>query len=193
MRVDTQFSGLISPDLLRAVMPAAKRLADTYAAPLSRAMSAFEIATPHRIAGFLASVAVESGQLRYTLEIADGAAYEGRADLGNTTPGDGRRYRGRGLIQITGRRNVTQCSRALFGDDRLLETPEILETPSWASTSAAWFWQSRGLNEIMDAGDFLGACSLINTGQRSAPKSRINGLAERLSFYSRANRALSGA
>jgi putative chitinase len=74
----------------------------------------------------------------------------------------------------------------------LLETPEILETPSWASTSAAWFWQSRGLNEIMDAGDFLGACALINTGQRVAPNSRINGLAERLSFYSRANRALSG-
>lgn len=193
MRLDLQCSSLVSADLLRAVMPEARRRADAYAAPISRAMMAFEIVTPARIAGFLATVAVESGQLRYTLEIADGAAYEGRADLGNTTPGDGRRYRGRGLIQITGRRNVTQCSRALFGDDRLLDTPEILETPSWASTSAAWFWQSRGLNEIMDAGDFLGACALINTGQRSVPSSRINGLAERLSFYSRANRALSGA
>ena len=173
-------------------MPEARRRADAYAAPISRAMMAFEIATPARIAGVLATVAVESGPA--ALHPGDcrrrGLRRPGRPRQHD--PGDGRRYRGRGLIQITGRRNVTQCSRALFGDDRLLEPRKSLETPSWASTSAALVLAIPRPQRNLDAGDFLGACALINTGQRSAPNSRINGLGRALVFLSRANCALSG-
>jgi putative chitinase len=123
-------------------------------------------------------VAHESGSLRYVREIASGAAYEGRADLGNTQPGDGRRYKGRGLIQITGRANYAACSQALYGDDRLIRTPEILEQTEPACESAAWYWWSRGLNELADTGAFRAITKAVNGG--------FNGYDDRLAYYQRA-------
>jgi putative chitinase len=97
---------------------------------------------------FIAQVGVESGNFRYTAELASGNAYEGNLGLGNTQPGDGVLFKGRGLIQITGRSNYGACSRTLFDDSRLTLQPEILEQPEYALASAVWFWNARNLNQV---------------------------------------------
>lgn len=172
---------MTADDLLR-IMPVSGKLADLFAAPLTAAMAEFGIDTPQRQASFLAQVAHESGQLRFTRELWGPTpaqrAYEGRVDLGNTFPGDGFRYRGRGLIQITGRSNYRQCATMLGFD--LLNNPELLEGPTLASRSAAWFWQKRGLNDLADKDDQIAICKRINGG--------TNGLQERLSFYEAARK-----
>ncbi|MFA5026620.1 MAG: glycoside hydrolase family 19 protein [Candidatus Methylomirabilota bacterium] len=174
---------MITLDQLRAIIPFAMSRAPIYLVPMNDAMAEFQINTPARQAAFLAQVAHESGSLRYTRELASGAAYEGREDLGNTEVGDGAKYRGRGLIQITGRANMAKCSAALYGDpDHLLSNPEVLELPAAACRSAAWFWQSHGLNELADAGDFIRITKRVNGG--------TNGYADRLDFYERAKKVL---
>lgn len=172
---------MITADELRAIMPHAGARADTFRDPLRQAMQEFEIDTPARMAAFLAQIAHESGSLRYVREIASGEAYEGRSDLGNTQPGDGVRYKGRGLIQVTGRANYAQCGAALQLD--LLAHPELLEEPLNACRSAAWFWKSRGLNELADRGDFKLITKRINGG--------YNGYQDRLTYYTRAQGVLS--
>lgn len=166
-------------DLLK-IMPIAINRVDLFLASLNAAMGEFEISTPGRQAAFLAQVGHESGQLLYVRELASGAAYEGRADLGNTQPGDGVRYKGRGLIQITGRANYIALMMALNID--CVEHPEVLETPINASCSAGWFWQTHGLNELADAGDFLLITKRINGG--------TNGLADRQALYAVAKQVL---
>ena len=172
----------MTPDQLRRIMPLAGKRAPLYAVPLSDAMAEYGIDTPARQAGFLAQIAHESGSLVYVEEIASGAAYEGRADLGNTEPGDGERYKGRGLMQITGRANYRACSLALFGDLRLIDNPWMLEAIVPACRSAAWYWSARGLDALADAGDLRAMTRRINGG--------INGLAERAAFYARAKKVL---
>jgi putative chitinase len=174
---------VITLDQLKAIMPRAGQRAGVFLVPLKQAMQAHEINSPLRQAAFLAQIAHESGSLRYTAEIASGAAYEFRKDLGNTIAGDGKRYKGRGLIQITGRSNYRSCSIGLFGDpDNLLGHPEMLETVTLACDSAAWWWNSRGLNEFADAGRFERITRIINGG--------LNGFAERLAFYTTAKKVL---
>lgn len=170
--------------ILRAIMPLAGKVADLFVAPLTATMTEFGIDTPQRQASFLAQVAHESCQLRLTRELwgptPTQKGYEGRVDLGNTYPGDGFRYRGRGLIQITGRANYRACG-AMLGFD-LLNHPELLEVPTLASRSAAWFWRTRNLNSLADAGEQVEICKRINGGK--------NGLQERLDFYDAARKAL---
>ncbi|MDC8758591.1 glycoside hydrolase family 19 protein [Janthinobacterium fluminis] len=165
---------------LLAIMPLARQRAGLFFPALNSAMAEFGINTPARQASFLAQLGHESGQLRYVRELASGAAYEGRADLGNTVAGDGVRYKGRGLLQITGRANYAACGRALAL--ALVERPELLELVPHACRSAAWFWQSRGLNELADAGDQLRITRRINGGS--------TGLAERLALFARARAVL---
>lgn len=117
---------------------------------LDESLRRFAINTPQRMAAFFANVGEESSNFKRTLEYADGKAYEGRKDLGNIIPGDGPLYRGRGLIQITGRTNYRACSKALYGNDSLITAPSILESPKGALLSAAWFWSDRQLNQIAD-------------------------------------------
>lgn len=173
---------MITLQQLKKIIPCAGPKAGVFLVPMTEAMAEFSIDTSARQAAFLAQVAHESGSLRYVREIADGKAYERRADLGNTEPGDGPRFKGRGLIQITGRANYRACSRALYGDDRLLEKPELLEGVVQACRSAAWFWWSHGLNTIADVGDFRKITRVINGG--------FNAYGERLAYFKRAKDVL---
>lgn len=170
----------MTADQLREIMPYAGQRADTFAAPLTAAMLEFGISTPQQQAAFLAQVAHESGSLRYTRELADGRAYEGRGDLGNTQPGDGPRYKGRGLLQITGRANYAACGAALGLD--LIARPELLEIPEGACRSAGWFWQTRQLNKLADTDSFGMLTKRINGG--------FNGIDDRIACWLRARRAL---
>ena len=165
---------------LLAIMPLARSRAAAFLAPLNAAMLEFDITTPARAASFLSQVGHESGQLLYVRELASGQAYESRADLGNTQRGDGVRFRGRGLLQVTGRTNYAACGKALGLD--LLAKPELLEQTVNACRSAGWFWQTKGLNALADAGDQVKVTRRINGG--------TNGLAERLALFAVAQRVL---
>jgi putative chitinase len=171
---------VITADELKQIMPHAGNRAEMYCDPLRRAMMEFEIDTPLRMAAFLAQLAHESGSLKYVRELATGGAYEGRTDLGNTEPGDGIRYKGRGLIQITGRANYEAVGRALGID--CLSSPELLELPDNACRSAGWFWQNRKLNDLADREDFKLITKRINGG--------YNGYQDRLKYYERAKQVL---
>jgi putative chitinase len=167
-------------DQLCKVMPYAGPRAVLFLAGLNATMTEFNINTPLRQASFLAQLGHESGQLKYLKELASGDAYEGRKDLGNTQAGDGVRFKGRGLIQITGRANYKACGTALGMD--LISRPELLETPLLACRSAGWFWSAHDLNELADQGDQVAVTKRINGG--------TNGLADRLALFAVAEKVL---
>lgn len=167
-------------DQLLAIMPFAGARVDRFLAPLNDAMAEFDINTPARQASFLSQMGHESGQLRYVEELASGSAYEGRKDLGNTQPGDGIRYKGRGLIQITGRANYTALMLAL--DIDCVENPQVVCEPINAARSAGWFWKTHGCNELADAGDQIKVSKRINGG--------TNGLADRLALFATAQKVM---
>ena len=184
-------AGLIIPeskgitfDQLKSIMKGAKDSdIETFLEPIKKVMDKYEINTPLRIAHFLAQVGHESGSLRYKQEIASGAAYEGRRDLGNTMPGDGRKFKGHGLIQITGRANHKSYADYV-GDPDLVEHPERMGTePEHSAGAAGWYWMTRKLNPYADNDDILTITKRINGG--------INGLADRKDYLARAKRALS--
>ena len=186
---------MITAEELRQIMPDAGTRTITYRDFLQAAMDEFEINTPQRQAAFLAQIAHESGSLRYVRELADGEAYEFRSDLGNDSPGDGPRYRGRGLIQITGKANYQACGDALGLD--LIADPGMLERPDLACRSAAWFWRNAklrdgtvvDLNEYADRDDFMTVSKVINVGLIHT-KIKPNHYGERLAFYERAQEVL---
>ena len=148
---------------------------EKYEPLLKYLMERHGIDTPLRQRHFLAQLLHESGQFRYVREIASGSAYEGRKDLGNTHTGDGVKFKGRGLIQLTGRSNYQRASQALFGDERLTATPEIVEQSVWAVAVSCWFWETNKLNEWADRDDIVGVTRRINGG--------TTGLAERQKYY----------
>lgn len=170
--------------LLR-IYPNASQRAGVFVPALNRAMQRYRIDSPVRQAAFLAQIGHESGQLKWVKEIwgptQAQSRYEGRKDLGNTEPGDGKRFLGRGLLQVTGRENYRKAGAALGVP--LLDKPELLELPEWATTSAAWWWANHGLNDLADAGEFEQITRRINGG--------LNGQAERLALWERAKKVLS--
>ena len=132
--------------------------AEKFASFINDTCAKFQINTPIRALCFLAQIGHESGGLFFTEELASGSAYEGRTDLGNMQPGDGVRFKGRGLIQITGRGNYTAISTDLGID--CVANPTLLggknanvctqEQLKNAAMSAGWFWNSRNLNDLAD-------------------------------------------
>lgn len=174
---------LIESGELLAIMPNAGKRIPAFLSPLNDTLTEFGITSGIRMAAFLAQIAHESGELRYVRELATGAAYEGREDLGNTEVGDGVRYKGRGLIQLTGRNNYQDISD-FFGID-FLDDPGLLETPEWACRSAGWFWAMKKLNILADHNDeenFILITKRINGG--------LNGYADRQKYWVRAKHAL---
>lgn len=156
-------AGDITPEKLMKMSPGLSAEKAREIAPhLNQAMKEAGITTPGRQAAFIAQVAHESGNFKYSEEIASGRAYEGRRDLGNTQPGDGERFKGRGYIQLTGRANYAAAGKALGLD--LVNNPGLAARPENAARIAAWYWNSRGLNAKADAGDFNGITRAINGG-----------------------------
>jgi putative chitinase len=159
-------------------------VATTFLPHIGAAMLAYDINTSERQAAFLSQVGHESGGLRWLVELwgptPAQVRYEGRKDLGNTQPGDGYRFRGRGLLQTTGRHNYERTGNALGLD--LLTYPDLLATPANAARSAAWFWKEHELNELADVGAFQQITRRINGG--------FNGLEERLALWSDAKEVL---
>lgn len=129
---------------------------------LNDTMAKYAINTPLRICHFIAQIAHESDGFYTTEEYADGSAYEWRDDLGNTQKGDGRRYKGRGLMQITGRANYAEISRDLGVD--FVGNPVLLATPQYAALGAGWFWNKRNLNFFADRDNFEKITRIINGG-----------------------------
>lgn len=172
--------GISASQLLQIVPSLDPGRAPAIAQNLNAAMAEANITSAQQQAMFVAQLAHESAGFQYMEEIASGAAYEGRADLGNTEPGDGVRYKGRGYIQVTGRYNYAQAGEALGLD--LVNNPDLAAQPENAARIAAWYWTSRNINEAANSGDFVQATRLINGG--------INGLADRQDHYARAQVAL---
>ncbi len=180
----------ITAQQLLQILPQARQVAGFFVPALNAAMARFKINSPVRLAAFIAQVGHESGQLTRMVEnlnyssdrlqavwpnrfdaalaaqvarkpeqIAN-IAYGGR--MGNELPGDGWKYRGRGLIQLTGANNYRAAGAALGLD--LVNHPELVEQPETAALVAGWFWQSNGLNELADSGQFAKITRTINGG-----------------------------
>jgi len=150
----------VNLDQLRKICPYNAGRAAAFIDALNTVFQEFELSTARRQAAFVAQVAEETGEFRYMREIDSGAAYEGRADLGNTQPGDGARFKGGGGLQITGRANYEACGKALGVD--LVANPSLIEVPAYAMRSAGWYWQSRKLNEFADFDRFNALTHAIN-------------------------------
>jgi predicted chitinase len=154
-------------------------------------MGEFAINSPARAAAFIAQLAHESGEFRWMEEIWGPTPAQRRyeppstlaARLGNTQPGDGTRFKGRGPIQLTGRANYQRFGQ-LLGID-LIAQPQRAASPDVAFRIAALYWANRGLNPLADAGDFREITRRINGG--------FNGLADRIKYFERARTILGEA
>lgn len=164
-------------DLARILTLASPARITLYISHLIAGMAARAINTPLRMAHFLAQIGHESGHLRYNEELATGAAYEGRADLGNVFSGDGVRFKGRGLIQLTGRANY-EAYGAAIGRDLLADPTPVATDPALAVDVACWFWERRGLNGLADRDRLEDITRRVNGG--------LNGLIDRRTILARA-------
>lgn len=146
---------------LRKIMPHATNVkANLYLPHLNKAMAEFGINNKLRAASFLAQMATETADLKYVEEIASGAEYEGRKNLGNTQKGDGRKFKGRGLFQLTGRANYAAAAKDLGLP--LVEHPDLLMLPEIAARTAGWFWNTKHLSPLADAGNFREVTRRVN-------------------------------
>lgn len=143
---------------------------EDHAEALAGWMEKFKIDTPRRCAMFLAQCGHECDDGRTFEEYASGAAYEGRSDLGNHYAGDGTRFKGRGAIQLTGRRNYKKLTAylrdVLDGVDDFEIHPEMVASAQYSGLAACWFWRfgNGDLNRYADAGDFDACTVRINGG-----------------------------
>jgi putative chitinase len=179
---------ILTPKIVGAGTGAAPSRALLFTPHIQAACDHFGIVKPLDVAAFLAQIGHESEHLIFTKELwgptVAQRAYEPpsvkAAELGNTEPGDGRLFCGRGLIQLTGRANYAIGAVALDLD--LLTHPELLEQPEHAAMSAAWFWWNKKLTPLALVGDFIGVTKGVNGG--------TNGLADRQALYDAAKKAL---
>lgn len=149
---------------------------------INQSMYAGDMTSATRKAAYLAQIAHESDRFRGLTEYASGSGYEGRADLGNTEPGDGKRFKGRGGIHLTGRANY-QAASDHFGVD-FVANPELVAEPEWAFKVAEWFWTRGDLNALADSGSFRTMTRRINGG--------LTGIDDREDLHARATEVLGG-
>lgn len=172
----------ITPQLLRDVagVPVNKRVVDGLVKYLPEALARYHVNTDLRLAHFLAQICHESDHFNTLEEYADGSAYEWRKDLGNVRRGDGRRYKGRGVIQLTGRANYRRYGEILGLD--LENNPELAETPEVSVLTALEYWKQKKLNSLADEDNVKRITKLINGG--------YNGLNDRINKLRRAKKAI---
>lgn len=166
--------------LMRIVPELTQAKADEIVGPLNDAMREGGVNTPLRQAAFISQTAVESDRFRTYVEYGSGEEYEGRCSgpdgLGNCSPGDGVKYKGRGIIQLTGKDNYDRAGKALGVD--FVNNPELAADPQWAFKTSVWFWNTHNLNALADNGDNLEVTHRINGGE--------HGLSERMRYYNNA-------
>jgi putative chitinase len=175
-----RFAPGLRPEKIHGTMIAARVAKMTlFAKPIIDTCAKYGIDTPLRQAHFLAQTGHECGDLNYTAELASGQAYEWRRDLGNINAGDGPNFKGRGLIQLTGRANYAAYSRSAGVDyTQPANWGKIASDPAIAADVAGWFWQRNNLNALADADDIEAITRAINGGR--------NGFDDRLAHYLRA-------
>lgn len=178
--VDAETMLEIAPRFTGAAAERQREIVTAVGEVLAPTLEAYGIDTRLRIAHFLAQTCHESAGFRTTEEFASGDAYEGRADLGNTQRGDGRRYKGRGLLQLTGRANYREFGQALGVD--LENDPEAAAEPVLSLRIACEFWKRRRINPHADRDDVIAVTRIINGG--------TNGLDHRRQLTSKAKAAL---
>lgn len=182
-------SSILTADLLRNVSKGTPNAANmnSVLVALDRFGAAAGLDQPHRLAHFLSQIMHESGSFKYDQEIASGAAYEGRKDLGNTVKGDGKRFKGRGPMQLTGRKNYAAFAKWARKLDAsapdFVAHPELVNTDPWEGASAIWYWDvgnptGNSLNAYADQNNAEMITKRVNGG--------LNGYADRLEYYDRA-------
>lgn len=186
-------------DLLKEIVGGKPNAANvnSVAVALTSYGAKFGLDKPHRLAHFIAQVAHESGAFKYDNEIwgptAAQKGYEGRKDLGNTQRGDGKKFLGRGPIQLTGRANVTKfyewCKAQGLNPPNFADRPDMINTDPWEGLSAIWFWEvgnqtKKSLSRYADSNDPENLTRKINGG--------LNGYEDRLRYYTRAALVLLG-
>jgi putative chitinase len=183
--ITTLLAGLTpgpSKEKLAIVLPlAAASKIERYFEPLKAGMVKYGITTPLQMAHYIAQLGHESMSFLYTEELASGAAYEGRKDLGNKVAGDGQRFKGRGLIQLTGRANYTAYSK-FTGIDYLSDPTRLSTDPMVAVDVSCWFWKDHGLAALAERDDVKAVTKRINGG--------YNGLDDRMQNLRRAKAVL---
>lgn len=170
----------ITATQLLTIMPTAKKRYTKFLPYLNKYMEEFGIVTRLSVVYFLSTVAVESGELKYTEEIADGSAYEWRKDLGNVRAGDGKKFKGRGLIQLTGRNNYAAYKKYCGFD--VVAMPYLLSKELGATRSACWFWKTNGLDQLAEEDDAKKIRKKVNGG--------YNGMKEFEEYVKRAKRCI---
>lgn len=179
----------LTVEVLRQIMPTlSQERLNLYLPHLQQAMSEFKINTPARQAAFLAQIAYESRELKFMEEIwgptASQSNYEPPSDLatryGNTQPGDGKRFKGRGALQLTGRAKYQEYGQLLGVD--LVNNPELATIPELNFRITGAYWQKNNLNELADQQDFVAITKRINGG--------TNSLANREKYYNIAKQVL---
>lgn len=174
---------ITKPMLLRAVPSLYIKRVDEFVASFNQWNIPFGIDNEKRIVHYLAQVFHESGALRYVEEIASGAQYEGRKDLGNTQQGDGVRFKGRGFIQLTGRTNYTKFNEFDLCTADVVANPQAVAEFPLNQIASMWFWQTHGLNELADRDDGGKMGEDIVTRITKIINGGTNHLSERKYFY----------
>lgn len=180
MIIDGAFLKLVAPKFRGSKSIAQLKIIEALDAEFHKIIFSYAINSRLRIAHFLAQILHESAGLRTTEEFASGSAYEGRISLGNTKPGDGRRFKGRGLLQLTGRANYQSMGQQLGID--LIKDPARAAEPELSLTIACTYWAQRHINPHADRDDLEAVTKLVNGG--------LNGLADRRGHLIKVKREL---
>ena len=180
MPVDSQTMREVAPTFTGAPAASQAQIITQVGAVLAKTLDAYDINTRLRIAHFLGQTCEESAGFRTTEEFASGKEYNGRADLGNTQPGDSPRFKGRGLLQITGRANYERYGKALGVD--LVDNPTTAAEPALSLKIACEYWKDRNINADCDRDDAQAVTRKVNGG--------LNGLSERIAFTQKAKTAV---
>lgn len=178
--VDGDFILKVAPRFSGAKKEAQARIVSAISGSFASVLDSYSINTLLRIAHFMGQVTHECAGFRTTEEFASGDAYEGRKDLGNTKAGDGRRYKGRGLLQLTGRANYRDMGAKLGLD--LEKNPLLAGDPVTSLKIACEYWKSRKINTPCDQDDLVRVTKLVNGG--------TNGLDDRRDYLRKAKNAL---